>query len=233
MAVVLAPLPAHADWGGRCEAGICDVDQGPHPWLLDDACRDESDVVGHRRCEQFAEWSATNRDPELTFAGGVAFRHIYAPPPVVIDPVSHVARTVAASSRPMADIASSEFRFLGGWRSLYFGGELSVGDLTGKTYPYGAFIQSGGVTGVAVALGPFDLAAEAMVGGRSVRLTTNINRLAPAFTEVVIEARARAALWVTPWITLEAEIGAGVLDRSEWVAAAMVGLHTRAFGGRR
>ena len=116
---------------------------------------------------------------------------------------------------------------------MYIAGELSIGDLSGHTYPYGAFIQGGGVLGIAEPLGPIDLGAEALVAGRSIRLTTNINRLAPAATEAVIEARLRAAWWLAPWMTVTAEIGSGVLDRSEWVAVIGVGVHTRTFGGRR
>jgi len=144
-----------------------------------------------------------------------------------------IAPRVADTGTPMADIVTTELRVTTAWDSLYFGGELTIGDLSHHTYPYGAFVQGGGVVGFAAAVGPLDLGAEAAVDGRSTRLTTNINKRAPADTEAVIEARVRAALWLTPWMTVTAEAGSGVLDRSEWVAAVGVGIHTRAFGGRR
>jgi hypothetical protein len=57
--------------------------------------------------------------------------------------------------------------------------------------------------------------------------------MAPAVTSAVIEVRARGEAWLTPWLTVAAEIGAGVLDRSEWLALVEAGFHTRAFGAKR
>jgi hypothetical protein len=232
--VVIAPGLVRAEPGGRCEGGTCDVDQGPRPWVLTDDCQETSDVVGHRRCGQFAQWSAEERDPDLFLELGVGVRHVMAPRPVVTDqPTSSARTTTGPAPTPLADIVTSELRLGRAFGAFYAAGELVTGDLTGKAYTYGAFIQGGGVFGVEEPLGPFDVGAEAMVGGRSVRLATNINLLAPADTGWVVEARAHAALWLTPWITLGAEVGAGVIDRSEWVGAIMLGVHTRAYGGRR
>lgn len=233
IAVVLVSPSLGAEPRGRCAGGTCDVNDGPRPWVLTDDCQETSDVVGHQRCGHYGNWDAEARDPELALEIGFGLRHIVAPRPVVTDSTpSSVARTVGGS-RPMADIVTTELRFTTAVRSFYLGGELAIGDLSHATYPYGAFVQGGGVFGLADALGPFDVAAEALFAGRSIRLTTNINRLAPASTDPVIELRARAAYWVTPWFTVTAEAGSGVLDPSEWVAAIGVGVHTRAFGGRR
>ena len=229
--LLLAPSLSSAEPGGRCEADMCEADAGPRPWILTDGCRETTDVVGYRHCTEFAQWDATARDPELALEIGFGLRHIVAPRPVVTDAMT-IPR-VASSSTPMADIATTELRVTRAWQWLYVGGELSIGDLTRHTYPYGAFVQGGGLFGLVDSMGPFDVGAEALVAGRSIRLTTNINRLAPAATEAVIEARVRGAWWMTPWMTITAEAGAGVLDRSEWLAVVGVGVNTRSFGGRR
>jgi len=51
--------------------------------------------------------------------------------------------------------------------------------------------------------------------------------------EEVAEARARGELWLGPWITAGAVIGASVIERSAWMAGVYVGVHSRAFGGGR
>jgi hypothetical protein len=51
--------------------------------------------------------------------------------------------------------------------------------------------------------------------------------------EPVIEVRARVEVWISPWLTLGGELGAGVLQRSEWVGLVDLGFHARAFGGQR
>lgn len=229
LVLALAPGVVRAQPAGRCEGDACEADPTPRPWIFSDDCRDTSDVVGYHRCAHFGQWDASDRDPELALEIGFGLRHIVAPRPIVTDATARVA----GGSPPMADIETTELRATRAWGSLYLGGELSIGDLSHHTYPYGGFIQGGGVLGVVEPLGPIDLAAEALVAGRSIRLATNINRLAPAATEAVVEARVRMAWWLVPWMTITGEAGAGVLDRSEWVAVIGVGIHTRTFGGRR
>jgi hypothetical protein len=48
----------------------------------------------------------------------------------------------------------------------------------------------------------------------------------------VVEARARAELWLSPWITAGATLGTNVLERDDWMAGVYLGVHSRAFGGR-
>ena len=61
--------------------------------------------------------------------------------------------------------------------------------------------------------------------------TTSVND-----TRGVVEARARAELWLGPWFTAGATLGANVLSigsGGDWLAGIYLGLHTRAFGGSR
>jgi hypothetical protein len=52
-------------------------------------------------------------------------------------------------------------------------------------------------------------------------------------TTGVIEVRARAEVWLDPWITGGLTVGTSVLDRGEWLTGMYFGIHSRAFGGSR
>ena len=52
-------------------------------------------------------------------------------------------------------------------------------------------------------------------------------------TRTIVEARARAELWLNPWITAGATLGANVLEQHDWMAGLYVGFHSRAFAGGR
>jgi hypothetical protein len=49
----------------------------------------------------------------------------------------------------------------------------------------------------------------------------------------VVEARARAEVWLLPWITAGATLGANVTALDDWMAGLYLGVHNRTFGGRR
>ena len=226
--VLLVCASAAAEPGGRCEGGVCDVDDGPRPWILTDSCQEKHDVVGYRTCPGFG-WSRDENEPDITVEPSLGWRHVVAP----AVPGTMVARSASGSS-PLADIATSELRITVGLAGFYGGLELAVGDLTRKTYSFGAFVQGGAVAGVQVPLGPFVVGGELVGEGRSERLTHNINdNKAPAVTSGVVEARVRVAVWVTPWLTINGAVGAGVLDRSERVATLGVAFHSRSYAGQR
>ena len=49
----------------------------------------------------------------------------------------------------------------------------------------------------------------------------------------VVEARARAELWLSPWLTAGVTVGSNVLERSDWMAGFYFGAHSRAYAGAR
>jgi hypothetical protein len=83
------------------------------------------------------------------------------------------------------------------------------------------------------------LGIEAAAGARSVRYafdsayhdcnqTTTITT-----TNAIVEARARAELWLGPWITAGATVGTSVISQGDWLAGVYLGVHSQAFGGGR
>lgn len=49
----------------------------------------------------------------------------------------------------------------------------------------------------------------------------------------VLEARARASVWLTPMIIAGATLGASLIDHGSWMAGLHLGVQTHAFGGQR
>lgn len=93
-----------------------------------------------------------------------------------------------------------------------------------------------GVLGVRARLGNLQLGAEAAGGLRTLTYSYQSNYLAceqtASFTTSmpVLEARARAALWVTPFISIGATAGKSVIDEA-WVGGVYFNANSRAFGG--
>src|SRR5205823_14245173 len=87
-----------------------------------------------------------------------------------------------------------------------------------------------GVAGVHVGLGAVAIDGELAGGGRFVETATQSRYAIDG--EGVVEARARAALWVSPWVTVGGVLGTSMIARGEWTAGLFVGGHSWAFGGR-
>jgi len=142
-------------------------------------------------------------------------------------------------------------------RALYSGLEVDLGGLTGtgevesQMMSTGVFgqpalqqrggfvVDSLGIIGVRGGAGPGTLGVEFAGGLRvasyGVHSSYHDCETSGAVTalEGVAEARARGELWLGPWITAGAVIGASVIERSAWMAGVYVGVHSRAFGGGR
>lgn len=227
--LALLARSAGAEPMGPCEGGVCDIDHGERPWVLTDDCRENLDVVGYQQCRRFGEWGRVAREPDMAVEVGLGMHHVLAPP---VPPMMATARGAALAR--YADLGTGDVRISAGAHGLYGGVELAVGDLTRDTYPLGAFVQGGAIVGGRVALAPFEVGAELFAGGRSIRLTHNINdSKAAADRSGVVEARLTAGMWATPWLLVEATAGSGIVDRNEWDASIGVAFHSRTFAGER
>lgn len=229
LVIAMLAAPATAEPMGPCEGGVCDIDHGERPWVLTDDCREDQDVVGYQHCRRFGDWSRVAREPDISVEVGVGMRHVLSPP---IPPMTMVAR--GAQLARYADLAAGDVRFSAGAHGFYAGVEIAMGDLTQDTYPFGAYVEGGALVGVRVSVASFELGGELFAGGRSIRLTHNINdNKATADRSGVVEARLTAGLWLTPWLLLDAAAGTGILDRQEWLATIGVAFHSRSYAGER
>jgi hypothetical protein len=93
------------------------------------------------------------------------------------------------------------------------------------------------VAGARTRIGALDLGLEAAGGAHLVvygyeshylacATTTSITEVMPA-----LEARARAAVWATPFLSLGVTAGKSLVD-SAWIGGVSLGFSSRAFGGR-
>jgi len=229
IAALLGCPAAFAQPSPPCEADTCLADPPKRPWVLSDDCRDENDVVGYRHCATFGQWGSPAREIQLVLGAGIGIRRATA----ASAPVA--SRTVVDGGRtPGSDvIATSDFRVTAAKRGFYGGIEVEIGDLTRRAYHYGGFLQGGALLGVEAPVGPFELGVEALVAGRSTRRGSVDHPATPPDLAPVVEVRARVDVWLSPWLTMGGVLGSGLLDRSEWIGAVVVGFHSRAFGGER
>jgi len=52
-------------------------------------------------------------------------------------------------------------------------------------------------------------------------------------SRVVVEARARAAMWLSPIWSLGVQAGSSLIERGAWMGGVYVGAHSRMFGAGR
>lgn len=95
-----------------------------------------------------------------------------------------------------------------------------------------------GFVGARVSHGRASLSIEGAGGARNVRYRyASSYRYCDEVSIVdvvtpVLEARARAELWLNPWFTVGAQAGSNVAAKGDWMTGFYLGIHSRAFGGR-
>jgi hypothetical protein len=103
----------------------------------------------------------------------------------------------------------------------------------------GFLVDSFGVVGVRGATGSGGLGVELVGGMRAVSYSFHSSyhdcEQSTSITALggVAEARVRGELWLGPWLTAGATLGASLLERNSWMGGIYLGVHTRAFGGDR
>ena len=144
-------------------------------------------------------------DP-LVFEAGLGIRRIVAPR---FDRAA-AARTTVPEAAPTgsAVIATSSFRVTGVKGGAYLGLEVDWGSDASRI-PV-RWDAAGGRRGRRRgSLGRLELGAEAALEERILRTMDLEHASLPPMTGAVIELRARADVWLSPWLTLGGEIGAG------------------------
>jgi hypothetical protein len=167
-----------------------------------------------------------------------------------------VAMPASVRRSEMAVTASAQFE-LGFGHGFYAGLEGEIGGLVApeplstemlSTGTWGSpmldlqggmVVGGGGVVGLRGGTSRFAVAAEIAGGVRDVEYrfdSTYHDCEQTSMIDVmrgVLEARARAEVWVYPWVSFGASVGRSVIDGDDWMAGAYVGLHSRAYGGLR
>ena len=227
------------------------------------ACEESTDVEGYRECVQFGLWADNMTIPRIVIEVGSNVRQFTSMAPGADGSVTHGDETFAyrvampASAQRAETAVTMTARMLVGTDHLYAGLEGEIGGLAApasvtaemlSTGTYGSpvldetgatFLGGYGVAGVRAGTSRFAVAAEMAGGVRDVEYrfdssyhdceqTSSIDAV-----RGVVEARARAEVWVYPWVSIGATVGTSVLDRGDWLGGMYVGLHSRAYGGLR
>lgn len=210
------------------------ADDWPDPGAY---CRDTSDVVGYRSCRGYAPWGMEPDHPYMFIDVGVNVRYL----PRRLAPADGLARAVSPLPNPLGAMPEASVSFQERIavvlaRVLYLGAEVELADLARRATPDPGsrhlVIGGLGIAGLRADLRFLMLGVEIAGGGRMVD-TERANAASITTGEYVAEVRARADLWLGPWVTVGAALGTSLLDREEWMMGAYVGFHTHSFGGQR
>lgn len=164
----------------------------------------------------------------------------------------------AVVSRPETAVVATARLGFGLSHGIYLAAEGEVGGLTRTSAASRAEMTSTGtfgapsithtsslvaaahaVAGIQGAVGPGSLGAEIAGGVRSIthyyesRYLACVTTTAHGAAMPVLEARARASYWLTPFISVGATAGASLVDRGAWVGGLHLGFATQAYGGQR
>jgi hypothetical protein len=213
-AMAVVPAQAHAD----------EFDDQP-------PCSVEAtDVVGYRECPAYGMWGSNLRDTYVFLDVGVTMRHFAS---------RGSSDTTARSTSPIGTSEGGDDAYLFDERigfvlthNLYTAVDFELGDITDSRPTRSdahAIVVDGLVSvGLRGGLGPFVLQGELAGGAMAASSTT---RDLP--TEAMFEARGRADLWLSPWVTVGAALGASLIRQGDWMAGLYLGFHTWSFGGDR
>lgn len=222
------------------------------------ACVDTTDVHGYRRCTKFGAWAQPLSIPRVFVELGVVAQTFASPlagergGSVSHDGQAFAYRVTTPEAARAEAIVSSLRVGVASAVGLYGAGELELGALTAEPAraemttagasleERGAFALGAlGAVGFARATGGVVLGAELAGGVRAVSYRYESRYLAcEQMTSIVVarpvvEARARAGLFVTPRLTLGVQAASSLIEDGAWSAGVFLGGHTRAFGGLR
>lgn len=223
-------------------------------------CLGDSDVHGHSRCRKFGTWGKTTAMPAFIIEFGTAVRQFASPLTTKTGSIEHDSESFTYRVvNPNSEQAQLDTAALVSFRvgfalkyGFYAAAEVETGTLTGSTR---AEMTSAGergmpdiretsvnatsgfvVGGFRTRLGRLGFGVEAAGGFRVLSYTYTSNYHAcESTTKIletmeVLEGRARAQYFVSPFVAVGATYGKSLIDDS-WIGGLYIGGNTRAFGG--
>jgi hypothetical protein len=201
------------------------------------SCHEVSKVVGYSVCRRFASWSIPFS--MFTEVGASALRF----------DVDGINRAMASAGAPSSQVSAT----IGTWRTafsvswFYVGDEIGIGGITGgpqltngttpamtslaevqPTASSGFLIQDALFVGARTHSGPLSIGGEVAVGFR-IGDYTSPSLPAPLYAitdaSFLLEARAKADLWVNTWLTVGAVASVSMLDRHDVGVGITLGFH--------
>jgi hypothetical protein len=209
-------------------------------------CHEVSHVVGYERCSRFGAWS---RPPSIWIEGGMVALRI--DPGRIDADASSASGLVHLSSAPGdtrgINASGGTFRDLIGFRGGYFGSETDVATFSdgpqlvvdasprggvAMASSSGTIFQAKVLIGYRQLYGPLSLALEAAGGFRGVTFDA-MGAQGPFEMSGLVEAHARADVWVSEHWTVGAEVATDVLRMHDDAIALTLGVHLTPWDGLR
>jgi hypothetical protein len=190
-------------------------------------CPDGDGVVGSG-CPRYGSWGAALEAPYVVVGLGFNMRRLPRSPstspsarstePTMIGPIGAdtsytVSQTIGIVTTPVS----------------YIGLDVEVSPRASEPLAPGERAMTAGgafLLGLHGGSSRLKLGFELAAGGRIVDSNDVI-----AGEEFVLEVRAHGDLWITPWFTVGALVGASLLDRGDVVTGIQLGFHSWSYGG--
>lgn len=188
---------------------------------------DSTDVVGYRHCPRYGTWGASLLDPYVYVDVGMNIRHF----------ASRGAAVAARSTSPVplngSDSEALTFDERIGYglsHSLYTAIDLELGNFDSSSNADSDVLFAGLASfGMRIGLGPVAVAGELSAGA----MESSYPSQSSVHFEGIVEARARADLWLAPWFSIGGMVGESLIDSRNWMAGAYIGFHTWGYAGDR
>ncbi|MDB4957405.1 MAG: hypothetical protein JWO36_4974 [Myxococcales bacterium] len=194
-------------------------------------CIDGTDVVGYERCSRYGSWGQNLLEPYMFVDLGMNVRHFAA--------ASGPSGVAYRGTRPVTTSGSQEAvtfdERLGVALShaLYLGLDFELGNFASLDESTSAapdmLVAGLAAFGLRGGLGPIALAGEVAVGGMAYSFPSDKSLR----TTELVEVRARGELWLSPWVTVGAQIGTSIVEKDQWIAGLYIGFHTYSYAGDR
>jgi hypothetical protein len=234
VALASAPRPARAErlvlspW--LFDPSLVVDPLAPHAAPTPQACFDDTDIVGYRACPHYAAWGDNLHEPYFVVESGLNYRHFadLVDPPTTERTVGGGEPTTTARRHDTALTIDERFvRRLD--PALYTALDFEFGNLMMGTAPRDLEADALASIGVRANLGPVMLAGELAGGGRFYTYAGQDTMHGAG----VVEARARGAVWLGPWVSVGAMVGTSLITSGEWVAGGFIEFHSRTYAGQR
>jgi hypothetical protein len=186
-------------------------------------------VVGEGPCARFGEWGGNLVDPYVFVTAGLNMRTLPATGPALS--AARTSGPVSSTSSSTDRVLTFDERFGFGLGPVFYGAlDFEIGNFADGG-PRDRDVVFGGTAafGARVPLGRIAIAGELAAGA----LASGYPDQRSMRTDGVFEARGRADLWLSPWFTLGVTVGTDLTDSGTWMAGLSLGVHSRAFAGRR